>query len=63
MSVFRIALFSPCCPHCKSVAFWGVGIRNSVEGFVYRWLFPYRCCLCGRHFFLFRGQAPLAGTA
>jgi hypothetical protein len=26
-------------------------------------LLPYRCELCGHHFFLFRWMAPAAGTA
>lgn len=63
MSWTVVGLFSPSCPHCKSVVFRGVGIRNSIEGFFYRWLYPYRCSLCGHHFFLLRGRAPLAGTA
>jgi hypothetical protein len=25
-------------------------------------LLPYRCDFCGRHFFLFRWQAPIEGT-
>jgi hypothetical protein len=56
------ALFSTRCPHCRSVEFRGVGVRNVMESAFY-WLFlPYRCCLCGHHFFLFRWQAPVAGT-
>jgi hypothetical protein len=55
-------LFSPSCPHCKSIFFRGVGTQNRIEAFFYNWFFPYRCNLCGHHFFLFRGQAPLAGT-
>lgn len=30
----------------------------------FHWLLlPYRCALCGHHFFLFRWKAPLQGTA
>jgi hypothetical protein len=51
------------CPHCRSVDFRGVGVRNGLENAMQWILSPYRCSLCGRHFFLFRWQAPLAGTA
>jgi transposase-like protein len=51
------------CPHCKSVDFRGVGLRNATERALQWILSPYRCSLCGRHFFLFRWQAPLEGTA
>jgi transposase-like protein len=62
MSNVLTRIFSPTCPHCKSIEFRGVGIRNATEAFFAKWLYPYRCSLCGRHFFLFRGQAPQAGT-
>ena len=56
-------MLSKQCPHCKSVDFRGVGMRNAMERAL-RWLLsPYRCSLCGRHFFLFRWLAPLEGTA
>jgi DNA-directed RNA polymerase subunit RPC12/RpoP len=57
------ALFSTRCPHCRSVDFRGVGLRNSMEKALHFLLSPYRCCLCGRHFFLFKWQAPAEGTA
>jgi transposase-like protein len=51
------------CPNCKSIEFRGVGARNALEA-AFNWiLWPYRCSLCGRHFFLFRWQAPIDGTA
>jgi transposase-like protein len=56
-------LFSICCPHCKSIEFRSVGLRNSLER-AFRWLLqPYRCSLCGHHFFLFRRQAPVGDPA
>ncbi len=56
-------LFSASCPHCSSIEFRGVGVRNTLEGAFHFILHPYRCCFCGHHFFLFRWQAPLEGTA
>jgi transposase-like protein len=47
-------LFSPSCPRCKSIEYRSVGLRNGIER-AFRWLLqPYRCSLCGQHFFLFR---------
>jgi hypothetical protein len=51
------------CPHCKSIEFRGVGVRNAVERALYWILLPYRCSLCGHHFFLLRWRAPIQGTA
>jgi hypothetical protein len=51
------------CPHCKSIEFRGVGARNAMEKAVYWLLLPFRCDLCGRHFFLLRWLAPVAGAA
>ena len=42
------------CPHCNSIDFRSVGTRNRVEKALAWLLAPYRCGLCGRHFFLFR---------
>jgi transposase-like protein len=51
------------CPYCKSIEFRGVGVRNAVEK-AFSWIVsPYRCSLCGHHFFLFRWRAPIQGTA
>ena len=51
------SLFENRCPHCKSIDFRDVGIRNGVEKAL-RWLVhPYRCSLCGHHFYLFRQPA------
>jgi len=48
--------FSAQCPNCRSIDFRSVGVRNSIEK-AFHWLLqPYRCGLCGRHFFLFRWQ-------
>ena len=54
---------SDTCPHCRSVEFRGIGVRNTIERAIHWILLPYRCDLCGRHFFLFRWQAPIGGTA
>jgi hypothetical protein len=55
-------LFSKHCPHCRSVEFRGVGARNAFEKAVHWILLPFRCSLCGRHFFLMRWLAPAHGT-
>lgn len=58
---FRSLLFAGC-PFCRSVDFRSVGCRNEAERMVH-WIFvPFRCGLCGRHFFLFRWKAPAAST-
>jgi DNA-directed RNA polymerase subunit RPC12/RpoP len=57
------SLFAARCPHCSSIEFRSVGARNAVEAFVQWLLEPYRCALCGRHFFLFRWQAPIGNEA
>jgi hypothetical protein len=42
------------CPHCRSINFRHVDIRNVFEE-AFQWIMqPCRCELCGRHFFLFR---------
>ena len=51
-------MLSAHCPHCKSVEFRDVGVRNAIEAAVHWILLPFRCCLCGHHFFLFRWQTP-----
>jgi transposase-like protein len=57
-----VGLLSTCCPHCTSIDFRSVAARNGVE-VAFQWLLqPYRCALCGRHFYLFRWQIPLEGT-
>ncbi len=56
-------VLSTCCPYCKSIEFRGVGVRNALEKAFHWILLPYRCSLCGHHFFLFRGLAPIGGTA
>ena len=53
----------PRCPHCRSVDFRVVGVRNFVEVAIHWFFLPYRCTLCGRHFFLFRWMVPGHGTA
>jgi transposase-like protein len=53
-------MFSTRCPHCKSIEFRSVGIRNAIEGAIHWLLLPYRCSLCGHHFFLFRWRAVAA---
>jgi DNA-directed RNA polymerase subunit RPC12/RpoP len=58
-----MTVLSARCPYCRSVDFRGVGVRNSIEKLVRFILIPYRCSLCGHHFFLLRWLAPVAGTA
>jgi transposase-like protein len=52
-----VIMLSARCPHCRSIDFRSVGIRNTFEKLFHWILQPYRCGLCGRHFFLFRWQA------
>jgi transposase-like protein len=58
-----MTMLSAQCPHCKSLDFRSVGLRNGVERALNWLLAPYRCGLCGRHFFLFRWLAPAEGAA
>jgi len=37
-------------------------VRNTIEKALHWLLLPFRCGLCGRHFFLFRWRAPIEGT-
>jgi len=50
--------FSNHCPYCKSVDFRSVGVRNAIERALHWLVLPFRCGLCGHHFFLFRWRAP-----
>jgi transposase-like protein len=51
------------CPYCKSIELRSVGTRNALEK-NFSWLIrPFRCGLCGRHFFLFRWRAPVPEAA
>lgn len=54
--------FSACCPHCRSIDFRDVGTQNVFERSFFWLLQPYRCCLCGHHFFLFRWHTFAADT-
>lgn len=57
-----LGLFAAQCPHCKSIDFRMVDARNAMER-AFHWLLqPYRCGLCGQHFFLCRWQVPVGGT-
>jgi hypothetical protein len=47
-------MFSTCCPRCRSIDYRSVGVRNVIEQAFYWLLLPFRCALCGHHFFLFR---------
>lgn len=58
VSMMPLALFFTRCPWCKSIDFRSVGVRNPVEKALHWLVHPYRCCLCGHHFFLFRWQTP-----
>jgi hypothetical protein len=51
-------LLSAHCPHCKSIDFRVVGLRNSVEKLISFAFLPFRCGLCGQHFFMIRWLAP-----
>ena len=51
------------CPHCRSVDFRSVGVRNGLERALGWLLQPHRCSLCGRHVLLFRWQAAALGAA
>jgi transposase-like protein len=57
-----LALFSTCCPYCKSIDFRSVGIRSRFEKIFQRLLQPYRCALCGHHFCLFRRAVAVGDT-
>jgi hypothetical protein len=55
-------MFHSRCPHCRSIELRSVGTQNAMERAL-SWLFlPYRCCLCGRHLFMFRWLTPIDGT-
>lgn len=49
--------YSPQCPHCRSIEFRTVDVRNGFEKALQWLLQPCRCELCGHHFFLFRWLA------
>jgi DNA-directed RNA polymerase subunit RPC12/RpoP len=55
-------MFVAQCPHCRSIEFRKVGWRNSFERAIRFILLPYRCELCGHHFFLFRWQTLFTAT-
>ena len=40
----------------------GIARTPSAERAIHWLVVPYRCCLCGHHFFLFRWLAPIGGT-
>jgi predicted Zn-ribbon and HTH transcriptional regulator len=47
------------CPHCRSIDFRKVGSEGAME-VTLRWLLhPFRCDLCGHHFYLFPWQVPV----
>lgn len=56
MSLSIMALFRtnqrPQCPRCASIVYRAVGARNGWERFLSPLLMPFRCDLCGHHFFL-----------
>ena len=56
-------MFSIRCPHCRSIDYRNVGVTNIFEQAMHWLLQPCRCELCGHHFFLFRWQGPVGGTA
>lgn len=55
--------FSTDCPHCGSIEYRNVGVRNFLEQAVFWLLQPCRCDFCGRHYYLFRWQLPVGRTA
>jgi len=46
------------CPRCGSIDFRAVGAQNRLERALLWILLPFRCGLCGHHFFLLRWVAP-----
>lgn len=58
-----VALFAAHCPHCRSIDFRVVDPRNALERACHWLLQSYCCGLCGHHFFLFRWQDAVGGTA
>lgn len=56
-------MLSAHCPYCRSVDFRSVGLRNGVERALHWLVAPYRCGLCGKHFFLFRWVTPVEEAA
>jgi transposase-like protein len=63
MTRATVMLFSARCPYCRSIDFRRVGAQDAMERAFFWLLQPYRCCLCGHHFFLARWQAPVGETA
>jgi hypothetical protein len=57
-----MSMFLPQCTHCRSIHFRSVGWRNSLEKAMSWLVLPYRCELCGHHFFLFRWLTPLSAA-
>jgi transposase-like protein len=56
---FITGLFSSGCPFCRSIDYRSVDIRNAIESSLLWLLQPYRCSLCGHHFFRFRWQSTI----
>jgi len=56
MTLLSLARRSAICPHCHSIDFRVVGVRNSVEEWLSWLLRPCKCGLCGRYFLLFYWQ-------
>jgi hypothetical protein len=56
-------IFVAQCTHCRSIDFRMVGWRNTFEKAIRWFVLPYRCELCGHHFFLFRWHNPLIKAA
>jgi len=44
------------CPHCQSIDYRKVGARGSFEEAMHWLLRPFRCGLCGHHFYLLPWQ-------
>jgi predicted Zn-ribbon and HTH transcriptional regulator len=44
------------CPHCKSIDYRKVGARGALEEALQWLLRPFRCGLCGHHFYLLPWQ-------
>jgi hypothetical protein len=53
-----LGVIFPRCPHCRSVDFRSVGDRSALEAALHFILLPFRCALCGRHFFVCRWLLP-----
>ena len=50
---------APRCPYCRSIEFRKVGARGAMEESLTWLIYPFRCELCGHHFYLYPWQLPV----